>query len=132
MHKKETTGQPGIEKYREITIAVALFLLFDQTLKGFQNVATVPGGDGKPVFLRASEGPLAAGSRDCQKSIRVTVRMGRVLDLPAHKVNRIRDIAIQLVRNAVVHGVEDPAQRAALGKNAEGQLQVNLTREATA
>lgn len=70
-------------------------------------------------------------SRDCQKSVSVTVRMGSVLDLPAHKVNQIRDIAIQLVRNAVVHGVEEPAQRAALGKNAEGQLQVNLTREAT-
>ncbi len=69
--------------------------------------------------------------RDCQKTIQASVRMGSVLDLPAHKVNQIRDIAIQLVRNAVVHGVEDPAQRAALGKNATGQLQVNLAREET-
>ena len=69
--------------------------------------------------------------RDCQKTVQASVRMGSVLDLPAHKVNQVRDIAIQLVRNAVVHGVEDPAQRAALGKNATGQLQVNLTREET-
>lgn len=70
-------------------------------------------------------------SRDCNKTVNATVRMGSVLDLPAHKVNQIRDIAIQLVRNAVVHGVEDAAQRAVLGKNATGQLQVDLTREAT-
>ena len=34
--------------------------LFDQSLKGFQNGATVPGGDGKPVFLQAAKGQLAA------------------------------------------------------------------------
>jgi two-component system, chemotaxis family, sensor kinase CheA len=70
-------------------------------------------------------------SRDCNKSVTATVHMGSVLDLPAHKVNQIRDIAIQLVRNAVVHGVEDAAQRSALGKSATGQLLVKLTREDT-
>lgn len=35
--------------------------LFDATLKGFQSGATVPGGDGKPVLLRAAEGDRAAG-----------------------------------------------------------------------
>ncbi len=69
--------------------------------------------------------------RDCQKTVAATVNMGSVLDLPAHKVNQIRDIAIQLVRNAVVHGIEDATERTALGKNATGQLQVNLTREET-
>jgi chemotaxis protein histidine kinase CheA len=68
-------------------------------------------------------------SRDCQKTVHTSVRMGSVLDLPAHKVNQIRDIAIQLVRNAVVHGIEDATERTVLGKNATGQLQVNLTRE---
>ena len=69
--------------------------------------------------------------RDCHKAVSVTVDMGSMLDLPAHKVNQIRDIAIQLVRNAVVHGVEDSAQRSALGKNVTGQLTVKLTREET-
>lgn len=34
--------------------------LFDASLKGFQGGATVPGGDGKPVYLKAAEGPRAA------------------------------------------------------------------------
>ena len=68
-------------------------------------------------------------ARDYKKEVDTTVRMGSVLDLPAQKVNQVRDIAIQLVRNAMVHGIEDPAQRRALGKAANGKLQVNLTRD---
>ena len=68
-------------------------------------------------------------ARDCKKEVDTAVRMGSVLDLPAQKVSQVRDIAIQLVRNAVVHGIEDSEQRAALGKAANGQLQVNLTRD---
>ena len=68
-------------------------------------------------------------SRDCNKTVNTIADMKGVLDLPAHKVNQIRDIAIQLVRNAVVHGIEDSAKRAALGKNACGQLQILLMRE---
>ena len=68
-------------------------------------------------------------ARNYKKEVDTTVRMGSVLDLPAQKVNQVRDIAIQLVRNAVVHGIEDPAQRTALGKSANGKLQVNLTRD---
>ena len=68
-------------------------------------------------------------ARNYKKEVDTTVRMGSVLDLPAQKVNQVRDIAIQLVRNAVVHGIEDSEQRAALGKAANGQLQVNLTRD---
>jgi two-component system, chemotaxis family, sensor kinase CheA len=54
-----------------------------------------------------------------------------VHDLPQDKVNQVREIAIQLVRNAVVHGVEDASTRSALGKGQAGQLQVNLTRDET-
>jgi chemotaxis protein histidine kinase CheA len=38
----------------------------------------------------------------------------------------VREIAIQLLRNAVVHGVETPAARQVAGKAAEGQVSVAL------
>lgn len=66
---------------------------------------------------------------DCGKRIKAEVRMGSLLDMPADKIDQVRDIAIQLVRNAVVHGVEAPQTRLASGKTFEGQLQVNLTRD---
>jgi two-component system, chemotaxis family, sensor kinase CheA len=68
-------------------------------------------------------------ARDCDKQVKAHVRMSGVYDLPKDKTDQVREIAIQLVRNAVVHGVEDAATRLALGKEASGQLLVNLTRD---
>ena len=50
-------GVPAEKELEELKNAVRLF---DVSLKGFQNGATVPGGDGKPVFLHAAEGAKAA------------------------------------------------------------------------
>lgn len=94
---------------------------------------------------KATSGPAAAASpeglnkvltqlanevsADCGKRINTSVRMGSAQDMPEDKLDQVRDIAIQLVRNAVVHGVEAPQTRLACGKAVEGQLQVNLTRD---
>jgi two-component system chemotaxis sensor kinase CheA len=66
---------------------------------------------------------------DVGKRVVTTVSMNGIADMPSDKVDKIRDIAIQLVRNAVVHGIETPQSRATSGKAAEGQLQVRLTRD---
>ncbi len=68
-------------------------------------------------------------SADCGKRINASVRISSAQDMPVDKMDQVRDIAIQLVRNAVVHGVEAPQTRLASGKTVEGQLQVNLTRD---
>jgi signal transduction histidine kinase len=66
---------------------------------------------------------------DCGKRINANVRMGSALDMPADKMDLVREIAIQLIRNAVVHGVEAPPTRLASSKAPEGQVAVNLTRD---
>ena len=66
---------------------------------------------------------------DVGKRVVTNVSMNGIADIPPDKVDKIREIAIQLVRNAVVHGIETPQSRAASGKAAEGQLQVKLTRD---
>lgn len=50
----------GVDVDKEVEELRGAVKLFDTTLKGFQSGATVPGGDGKPVFLRAAEGETAA------------------------------------------------------------------------
>ena len=37
------------------------------------------------------------------------MRFGSLLDRPLAQMNTVLDIAIQLARNAVVHGIEAPA-----------------------
>ena len=66
---------------------------------------------------------------DCGKHVNATVRMGSALDMPADKMDLVREVAVQLVRNAVVHGVEAPLTRLACNKAAEGQVEVNLGRD---
>ncbi|WP_332776413.1 type IV pili methyl-accepting chemotaxis transducer N-terminal domain-containing protein [Polaromonas sp.] len=65
----------------------------------------------------------------CGKRINATVRMSSALDMPGDKMDLVREIAVQLVRNAVVHGVEAPQTRLASSKSMEGQVLVNLTRD---
>jgi two-component system, chemotaxis family, sensor kinase CheA len=48
---------------------------------------------------------------------------GRV---PSSYVRLVNDALVQFVRNSVVHGIEQPAQRKALGKNTEGVLMANF------
>jgi two-component system chemotaxis sensor kinase CheA len=49
-------GLPATQELAELRSAVALF---DATLNGFQSGATVPGGNGQPVLLKAAEGAAA-------------------------------------------------------------------------
>ena len=65
------------------------------------------------------------------KKVRPDVRMGSQDDLEPASGHLVREIAVQLLRNAVVHGIEPPAQRTAAGKPAEGSVEVRLVRSET-
>lgn len=80
--------------------------------------------------LNAALAQLAAEvATDCNKRVNAEVRMASSLEIPPDKMNLVREIAIQLLRNAVVHGVEAPATRQAGGKSPEGQVAVTLGRD---
>ncbi len=48
--------------------------------------------------------------------------------LDAHVLNAVQGALVQLVRNAVVHGIEPPAARTAAGKPAAGHVSVEVAR----
>jgi chemotaxis protein histidine kinase CheA len=89
--------------------------------------ATAAGTD--PVA--AAQGRQLAGSLD-QLAQRVASDHGKRVKLvtqglelvPGHYLRAIRGIAIQFVRNAVVHGVEPATERERLGKGTAGTLQL--------
>ncbi|TXD97126.1 chemotaxis protein CheA [Psychrobacter frigidicola] len=49
--------------------------------------------------------------------------------IPAHLKKAVKDISIQLLRNAVVHGIEDINTRTAVGKPATGVINLELKNE---
>jgi two-component system, chemotaxis family, sensor kinase CheA len=48
--------------------------------------------------------------------------------VPSDYLRTVRAVAIQFVRNAVVHGIEDAAQRLSSGKSETGTLQLEFTK----
>ncbi len=68
---------------------------------------------------------------DHGKRVEPVVRMGSQADLPGPARDLVREVAVQLVRNAVVHGIEAPASRTAASKPAEGAMAVALVRGET-
>lgn len=98
----------------------------------------VPVGTGLPLPT-APMGSDLAGTLDslaqrvaaqCGKKVRL-VALG--LDqVPELYLQAVREVAIQLVRNSVVHGIEDPLVRLGLGKDATGELRVQFVQRGTA
>ena len=54
--------------------------------------------------------------------------MRRIRPVPEDYRRLVKDIAIQAVRNAVVHGIERRAERPAAGKPAQGVVRVDFKR----
>lgn len=85
-----------------------------------------------PDAINASLAKLAQEvAVDGGKKVQAVVRMGSQSDLEESAGHLLREIAVQLMRNAVVHGVESPMLRRAAGKPEEGQVEVQLTRSET-
>lgn len=66
-------------------------------------------------------------ARDLGKSVSLQIQMPSLSALSVSWQQFIKDTSIQLVRNAVVHGIELPSQRTASGKAVPGKVLVNLT-----
>ncbi len=63
-----------------------------------------------------------------KKKVRVTADVPDFGSLPDSKATMLRDIAIQLVRNAVVHGIEATNERVISSKTESGNIHVTLKR----
>jgi chemotaxis protein histidine kinase CheA len=82
-----------------------------------------------PESVNAALARLALdAAADTGRKVQPNVRIGSLTDLDDEPAQLVREIAVQLLRNAVVHGIEAPGQRAATGKPAEGRLDVLLAR----
>lgn len=60
------------------------------------------------------------------KQVQLTSATLAQVQIPAHLEKPIKEISIQLVRNAVVHGIEAPEARQATGKNAVGTIDLDV------
>jgi two-component system chemotaxis sensor kinase CheA len=74
---------------------------------------------------------LARATRDAARALVKEVVLepsGGALRLDAHVLGPLRDALMHLVRNAVAHGIETPAERARAGKPRAGKLELSVVR----
>lgn len=76
-----------------------------------------------PILKKSVQAAAAATGREVAFEL-----TGGELELDAHLLNGARDALLQLVRNAVAHGIENPADRVAAGKPPIGTVRVNFRR----
>jgi two-component system chemotaxis sensor kinase CheA len=70
-------------------------------------------------------------AREAGKRVRPDVTAGAIADLPPETGDLVREITVQLLRNAIAHGIESPAARAAAGKSESGTVTARLVRGET-
>ena len=112
-------------------------------LDGLRSAAQL-GAQAVPVGagLQLPAAPIASDLAGTLESLaqRVAAQCGKKVRLMAHGLDQVpepylkavREVAIQLVRNSVVHGIEDPQVRLGLGKDETGELRVEFVRRGTA
>lgn len=93
-----------------------------------------PGSAGSPrapaastPAQRLSEGWTGLAERiagDQGKRVSLQLQLDALDRLPAETLNALRAIGLQLLRNAVAHGIEPGAERESLGKPAEGSIAI--------
>ena len=83
------------------------------------------------VPTQSLQAPLARVARDAAQTLGKRVEFtfdGGAIRLDAHVLGPLRDALSHVVRNAITHGIEDPAERNALGKPAVGNVHVGVAR----
>jgi signal transduction histidine kinase len=79
----------------------------------------------EPVVSGVEAVALAVAERN-GKRVNLS-QTGDFAELPAHLREDAESIAVQLIRNAVVHGIETPAERAGQRKGAQGRIWVDIS-----
>jgi len=89
----------------------------------FQSLTTLE--NWKPQF----ETLVSQVAKDHNKAVKLLVEGQGLSRVAPGLKDAIRNIIIQCLRNAVVHGLEPPSQRSAAGKNMTGNVRVSVEQE---
>ena len=139
-------GEPdGVDARGALTKARSLAEELERSLETVQRSVSVAVAQASSELLQVRDvanrlrlvpvasvfGPLERAARDAAQSLQKKVSFhatGGETRLDAHVIRVLRDALVQLVRNAVAHGIEAAADRAAAGKAPEGRVEIEVER----
>lgn len=97
-----------------------------QRLASYQD--TFPAEKDDAALIRGMEALAERIASDTGKQVRLTADLDLMQQIPAGIRNGLNDIALQLLRNAVVHGIEPQTERALRQKSPVGSIHASLKR----
>ena len=113
-----------------------LIISTQQSVDGSVNSMNIGGGNDIDLNDESDDEQLSYYQDFAQD---IAVRQGKQVQLnghnlahvniPAHLKQPIKEISIQLLRNAVVHGIESPEARQSAGKSAIGSIDLEMQRD---
>lgn len=68
-------------------------------------------------------------SRSCGKHVTLSLDKFNLADIPAPLQMKVQDMIIQLVRNAITHGIESPEERRQRGKSPTGVISIAVQKK---
>jgi two-component system chemotaxis sensor kinase CheA len=138
-------GPDGVAARGALAKARSLAEELERSLEGVQRSSSVAVAQAGSELLQVRDaatrlrlvpvaslfGPLERAARDAAQSLQKKVvfrASGGETRLDAHVIRVLRDALVQLVRNAVAHGIEAAPERAATGKAPEGRVEIDVQR----
>lgn len=115
---RQARNSPLVEVHQQIT------RLIEEIRNGTLQLRMVPIGETFARFRRVVRDTASELEKDVALEI-----VGGETELDKSVVERIADPLMHLVRNALDHGLETPAERIALGKPAQGRLTLSACHE---
>jgi len=96
-----------------------------------RGTADRPAGGSLPPAAAVLEEALRVLTEQTAKAVGCTValRTSGLERVPLQYAGAVRNICIQMIRNAVVHGIERPEERKGLGKPEQGLVQITFAEE---
>lgn len=82
------------------------------------------GGARGQLFVEMLRTLTLEEARALGRSVRLLTR--GLVQIPPHYVAVVKEVCIQMIRNAIAHGIEPPVQRVQLGKPEEGTVQISF------
>jgi len=76
-------------------------------------------------MLQSFKNLVSQIGKDSGKNLELNVKKFSLNDIPYEKQFIVKDILVQLLRNAVAHGIEMPEERKTLGKKAAGMIEIS-------
>ncbi|NCN04496.1 MAG: ammonium transporter [Spirochaetales bacterium] len=126
--------EPGLSQEYFVGLAVRLSDLQKQItitrglmerLASFQQSFAAQNATGRDLLPISLEGLAARLGTQLGKRVRLDSDSFSPTEIPRHMRRQVRDILVQLTRNAVYHGIEDPKERENRGKIAEGLIRIS-------